>query len=109
MSTDTDFDVTHKATSLRKNLLGFDGIETVTEPRIRNSESGQYVSFGVTFTDDVEHPDVKFNNELTTYLDMYFGSSEDWWLTNDIPGCYGVVNTYGLNPNPDTNIGAHTQ
>lgn len=112
MSTDhdsnSDFDVLAEANDLRTELLGFNYIEAVSEPRIRQGESGQYVRMGVRFTDDVEHKDVKLNNEIGTYLQSYFGPREDWWFTNDMSGYFGVINTFGLNPRDiNETVGSH--
>jgi hypothetical protein len=111
MSTDrtSDFSLLSEVNAFRAQLLKFDGVSTVSGPRIRTGDRGQYVSLGVAFEERVAHPDVKFQNELSTFLSHRFGGREDWWFSYDIPGCYGVINTYGLNPNPDGNVGSHTQ
>jgi len=108
MSTEFEFDIQESANKLRRGLQNFKSMERVSPPEIKRGEKGQYISIGVKFVDDVDHPDVKFNNELATYLDMFFGDSEDWWFSNDMPGYYGVVNTYGLNPRPQSTAGSHT-
>jgi hypothetical protein len=108
MSTEFDFNLKKQSEELRSYLEDFSYVESVSPPRIRTGEQGQYVTFGINFTGNVSNPDIKRECELPTSLKHFFNNGEEAWVTRDFAGWDCAVNTYGLNPNPERTTGTHS-